>query len=124
MFTIHRPTFDTAINHPHMRPLTFAVLPRQRQADVPRAADAKVPGLYRVCVPEDLPLGLAVFTAMTSFYLDVSVSDPEGYDFLYQDERTGRVTFFDEEAPVPGDLALAYMLTETSTVVRLSDLPD
>lgn len=124
MFTIHRHTFDTAINRPHMRSLTFAVLPTQRQTYAPCAAEAKVPGIYRVCVPEDLPLGLAVLSAMTSFYLDVTVSAPERYDFLYQDDRTGDVFFFDEESPVPSDLVLAYMLTETSTVVKVADFPD
>lgn len=124
MFTIHRPTFDTAINHPHKRSLTFAVLPTQRQTYAPCAAEAKVPGVYRVCVPEDVPLGLAVLGAMTSFYLDVNVSNPERYDFLYQDDRTGDVFFFDEESQVPSDLVLAYLLTETSRVVKVADFPD
>lgn len=123
MFTIHRPTFDAATNHPHLRSLTFAVLPIQRPAEAPCAAEANVPGIYRVYVPEDLPLGLAVFSATTSFFLDVSVSDPEVYDFVFQDDLTGEVSFFDEEWQ-PSELAIAYMLTETSMVVKVADLPD
>lgn len=124
MFKLHRRTFDQAINLPHMRSLTFAVLPTRRQGDAPCAAEANVPGVYRVCVPEDLPQGLTAFSAMTSFYMDVAISDPERYDFIYRDDRTRKVFILDEENPMPSDLVLAYMLSETSMVTKVADLPD
>lgn len=122
MILINRPSFDLAITRSNMKSLSFCVFECNPDCKAVSTAAKAVPGIYRVCVPDFLPFGLAVFGVMAAFYLDVPAADADRHNFLFEDNTTGDVFIVDDDSPTPSDDLLTLMVAATSSIQKVSGL--